>query len=213
MADIGLRYAAFARVASHTEGSAITYGTGREVGMMISANVAITRNSNRLYANDVVAEEDNSISEAQITINTDDLTLDNESFMLGTTKVTADNVSHYQDTDEPAPLGGFGYVRVRSKTDQETGVTSRSYIATWWYKVRARIEAEAAQTKGQNLEWTTPNIILRAMGAYIDNSDKLKFRDRQSFDTYADAKSFIDNYANISSGTTTETTETNTTSP
>ncbi len=38
MADIGLRYAAFARVQSHTEGSAITYGAGREVGMMISAN-------------------------------------------------------------------------------------------------------------------------------------------------------------------------------
>lgn len=78
MANIGLRYAVFSRVQSHTEGNAITYGTGREVGMMISANVAITRNSSKLYANDVVAEEDNSISEAQITINTDDLTLDNE---------------------------------------------------------------------------------------------------------------------------------------
>lgn len=197
MADIGLRYAAFARVSSHTEGSAIAYGTGREIGMMISANVSITRNSNRLYANDVVAEEDNSISEAQITINTDDLTLDNEQYMCGTIKNTSEGVSNYEDADDPAPLGGFGYVRVRSKTDRETGVTSRSYIATWWYKVRARIEAEAAQTKGQNLEWTTPNIILRAMGAYIDNTDKLKFRIRQSFDTYAAAKAFIDDFANI----------------
>lgn len=200
MADIGLRYAAFAPVSSHTEGSAITYGTGREIGMMISANVAITRNSNRLYANDVVAEEDNSISEAQITINTDDLTLDNEQFMCGTIKNTATGgTSTYEDADDPAPLGGFGYVRVRSKTNQETGVTAKSYIATWWYKVRARIEAETAQTKGQNLEWTTPNIILRAMGAYIDNTDKLKFRIRQSFDTYAAAKAFIDDFANISS--------------
>lgn len=198
MADIGLRYAAFAPVSSHTEGSAITYGTGREIGMMISANVAITRNSNRLYANDVVAEEDNSISEAQITINTDDLTLDNEQFMCGTIKNTATGgASTYEDADDPAPLGGFGYVRVRSKTNQETGVTAKSYIATWWYKVRARIEAEAAQTKGQNLEWTTPNIILRAMGAYIDNTDKLKFRIRQSFDSYAAAKAFIDDFANI----------------
>lgn len=198
MADIGLRYAAFAPVSSHTEGSAITYGTGREIGMMISANVAITRNSNRLYANDVVAEEDNSISEAQITINTDDLTLDNEQFMCGTIKNTATGgASTYEDADDPAPLGGFGYVRVRSKTNQETGVMAKSYIATWWYKVRARIEAEAAQTKGQNLEWTTPNIILRAMGAYIDNTDKLKFRIRQSFDSYAAAKAFIDDFANI----------------
>ena len=55
MANIGLRYAVFSRVQSHTEGNAITYGTGREVGMMISANVAITRNSSKLYANDVVA--------------------------------------------------------------------------------------------------------------------------------------------------------------
>ena len=203
MADIGLRYAAFARVQSHTEGSAITYGAGREVGMMISANVAITRNSNRLYANDVVAEEDNSIAEAQITINTDDLTLDNEQYMCGTVKTGEGDSAHYEDTDEPAPLGGFGYVRVRSKTDQETGVTSRSYTATWWYKVRARIEAEAAQTKGQNLEWSAPTMILRAMGAYIDNSDKLKFRDRKSFDTYAAAKAFIDDYANISSSAVT----------
>lgn len=37
MANIGLRYAVFSRVQSHTEGNAITYGTGREVGMMISA--------------------------------------------------------------------------------------------------------------------------------------------------------------------------------
>ena len=171
MANIGLRYAVFSRVQSHTEGNAITYGTGREVGMMISANVAITRNSSKLYANDVVAEEDNSISEAQITINTDDLTLDNEQYMLGTLKTGEGDSAHYEDTDDASPLGGFGYVRVRSKTNQETGVTTKSYIATWWYKVRARIEAESAQTKGQNLEWGTPTMILRAMGAYIDNSE------------------------------------------
>lgn len=197
MVNIGLRYAVFSRVQSHTEGNAITYGTGREVGMMISANVAITRNSSKLYANDVVAEEDNSISEAQITINTDDLTLDNEQYMLGTLKTGEGDSAHYEDTDDASPLGGFGYVRVRSKTNQETGVTTKSYIATWWYKVRARIEAESAQTKGQNLEWGTPTMILRAMGAYIDNSDKLKFRDRKNFSSYADAKKFIDDYANI----------------
>lgn len=198
MADTGLRYAAFAPVSSHTEGSAITYGTGREIGMMISASVSITRNSNRLYANDVVAEEDNSISEAQITINTDDLTLDNEQFMLGSVKNTVTGGYTYEDADDPAPLGGFGYVRVRSKTNEETGVTAKSFIATWWYKVRARIEAEEAKTKGQNIEWTTPNIIMRAMGAYIDSTGKLKFRIRQSFDSYEAAKAFIDNFANIS---------------
>ena len=197
MANVGLRYAAFARVQSHTDGSAITYGTGKEVGMMISANVAITRATNRLYANDVVAEEDNSITDVQITINTDDLTLENEQFMCGLVKTGTEANAYYEDTDDVSPLGGFGYVRVRSKTDQTTGVTAKTYIATWWYKVRARIEAESATTKGQNMEWATPTLVMRGMGAYIDNTDKLKFRARKEFPTYAEAKAFIDEYANI----------------
>lgn len=109
--------------------------------------------------------------------------------MLGTLKTGEGDSAHYEDTDDASPLGGFGYVRVRSKTNQETGVTTKSYIATWWYKVRARIEAESAQTKGQNLEWGTPTMILRAMGAYIDNSDKLKFRDRKNFQAMQTLKS------------------------
>lgn len=197
MAEIGLRYAAFAPVSAHTEGSAITYGAGKEVGMMISADVTITRNSNRLYANDVVAEEDNSITDAQIKINLDDLSLADEKFMCGLTESGTSQNTHYEDTDDPAPLGGFGYVRVRSKTNQSTGVTAKTYIATWWYKVRARIETESSKSKGQQLEWSTPVMMLRAQGSYIDNTDKLKFRDRKEFTSYADAKAYIDDYAGI----------------
>ena len=47
------------------------------------------------------------------------------------------------------------------------------------------------------MEWQTPTIIFSASGVYIDNTDKLKFRKRQEFDTYAEAKAFIDNFANI----------------
>lgn len=197
MAAIGLRYSAFARIKSHTEGSAITYEAGREIGMNISANIAITRNSNKLYANDVTAEEDNSISSAQITINQDDLTLANEQYLLGLASSGADTAVSYEDTDDAAPLGGYGYVRVCSKTDQTTGVTTKSYIATWWYKVRARIDAEETKTKGANVEWQTPSIIFSASGVYIDATDKMKFRKRQEFGTYAEAKAFIDNFANI----------------
>ena len=201
MALIGVRYSAFSPITSLVEGSPIEYGNGREVGMDISVNVSITRNSTVLNANDVIAEEDNSISEAQITVNLDDLTLENEAFICGTLEQTTGTgegaTKHYQDTDAPAPLGGYGYVRVRQKTNQTTGVTVRTFIATWWYKVRARIETEENQTKGQNKEFRTPTVIMRAMGSIIDNSEYIKFRDRQEFSTYAAAKAFIDNYANI----------------
>lgn len=197
MADIGLRYAAFARIKEHEERQAIQYDKGRAVGMMISANVTVSRNSNKLYADDVVAEEDNSISGAEIDLGLDDLTLENEQLMTGIDKSGDSGSEMYEDTDMPAPYGGFGYVRVRSKTDQKTLKTKRSFISTWWYKVLARIENEQAQTKGQNMEWRTPSLRLSAQGVYIDDSDKLKFRTRKEFATFDEAKAFIDKFANI----------------
>ena len=63
--------------------------------------------------------------------------------------------------------------------------------------MRARIDAEETKTKGANVEWQTPSIIFSASGVYIDATDKMKFRKRQEFGTYAEAKAFIDNFANI----------------
>lgn len=197
MAEVGLRYLVFAPFSSHTEGAAITYGQGVELGMMINADVAITRNSNKLYANDIVAEEDNSISAAEITAGVDDLTLANEKTLIGLTETGADANKLYEDTDDAAPLGGMGYVRVRRKTDQETGVVTKTYIGTWWYKGRARIESEASKTKGESVEWTTPVMKFAAQGALIDDSGKMKFRARKEFATYELAKAFINDFANI----------------
>lgn len=197
MAEVGLRYMAFAPISSHTEGSAITYGTGAEIGMMISADIAITRGSNKLYANDVVAEEDNSIQSAEVTVGIDDLPLAKEKILVGLAESGQDANKLYEETDDPAPLGGMGYVRVRSKTDQTTGVTAKTYIGTWWYKGRMRIEAESSKTKGQAVEWATPVMKFAAQGVYIDSTGKMKFRARKQFATYAEAKDFIDDYANI----------------
>lgn len=203
MAIVGLRYAAFARMQSHTEGSAITYDQGRVIGMMTQADVAITRNSNTLPADDVDAEEDNSIQNAQITMGLDDLLLENEAYVIGLTQSGTGDNAYYEDTDDASPIGGVGYVRVRSKTNQTTGVTAKTYIATWWYKVRGRIENENTTTKNpqQALNWQTPTVIFRAMGAFVDGIEKLRFRRRKEFSTFAAAKTWIDNLANISSNT------------
>lgn len=197
MADVGLRYLAHAPFLSHNEGSAITYGLGKEIGMMISADVTINRNSNKLRANDTIAEEDNSITSAEITTNIDDLTLANEKILVGLEESGTGDNKIYEDADMVAPLGGVGYVRVRSKTDQVTGITTRSYIGTWWYKVRARIESESYKTKGDTTEWSTPVLKFSAAGVIIDDSDKMKFRARGEFSTYKAAKAFVDNFANI----------------
>lgn len=200
MAIVGLRYAAFARMTSHTEGSAITYDTGKVIGMDTQVDVNITRNNAVLPADDVIAEEDNSIQTAQITMSLDDLLLENEAYVTGLSSGGTGDAAYYEDTDDASPLGGLGYVRVRSKTNQVTGVTSKAYIATWWYKVRGRIENENTTTKNpeQATNWQTATIIFRAIGAFVDGIEKLRFRRRKEFTTFAAAKAWIDDLANIS---------------
>jgi phi13 family phage major tail protein len=204
MAEVGLRYLVFAPFASHAEGSMITYGQGIVVGMLTTADVAITRNSVKLPADDVIAEEDNSINSANITAGIDDLPLAREAVMLGQAVTGEDANKLYEDTDDAAPLGGLGYVRVRRKTDQETGIITKTYIGTWWYKGRTRIETESSKTKGETVEFGTPVIIFGAQGASVDSSGKMKFRARKEFATYELAKAFINDYANITNTTTTE---------
>ena len=199
MAIVGLRYAVFSRMQSHTEGSLPTYDVGKVIGMNTQTDVAITRNSANLPADDVDAEEDNGISSAQITMSLDDLTLENEAYVIGTVQEGSGDNAAFDDVDGASPLGGLGYVRVREKTDQATGQTNRSYIATWWFKVRGRIDNENTTTKNpqQATNWQTSTLIFKALGAFVSGTEKMRFRRRKQFSTYEAAKAFIDGFANL----------------
>ena len=62
MAFVGLLYAVAAPIQQETDGQPIIYGKGQVVGGMMTAEISYTRNSNPLYADDRVKEEDNSIT-------------------------------------------------------------------------------------------------------------------------------------------------------
>ena len=67
MAFVGLLYAVAAPIQQETDGQPIIYGKGQVVGGMMTAEISYTRNSNPLYADDRVKEEDNSITGGTIT--------------------------------------------------------------------------------------------------------------------------------------------------
>ena len=71
MAKIGLKYPVYSPATE--EGSSISYGTGAVLAKAISANVSIENNDVKLYADDAVAESDNSFASGTITIGIDDL--------------------------------------------------------------------------------------------------------------------------------------------
>lgn len=189
MAYIGMRYSVFAPIASEAAENNPTYGTPVILDKPISASVSFTRSENPLYAGDVVAETDNSITGGTISLNLEDLTAEHKTAMLG---VLADAGSeYYEETDAPGAAGGYGYIRPLKKA----GVVA--YEAYWVYKVQFSQAEDSAQTKAESVEWQTPTIEGTIMGIYNDTSGTAKFRRFNRFETYAEAKAFIDTLAGV----------------
>lgn len=192
MAFIGMKYVVAAPITAETPGAAITYGTGKVIGKAIQGNLTWERNDNPLYADDAIAENDNSVLGGTLEIGLDDLSDDARVMLLGEVAVTVTgDGTEYETSDAAAPYVGVGYIRVRRKA----GVTT--YQAVWFHKVQFSDESEEAQTKGESIEWQTPTISGKLMGVQNDSSLANNFRRRASFDTEAAAKAWLDNKAGI----------------
>lgn len=195
MAFIGMRHVVMAKVAGHTPGTAPTYEDGMDVGMAITGNLTITRNNNPLYGDDVIAEDDNGITNMELELGVDDLSDEAQEYMGLVKKVTTGEgtsaVTTYLDTSAPSNRIGIGYIRVRRKA----GVTN--YQAVWGYAGRFSMNAENSQTKGESIEWQTPTVQGRFEGIDIDGSGDYGFRQRRSFATEAAAAAWLDELADI----------------
>ena len=195
MAFIGMRHVVAAPLSAHTAGAEPTYGNGFDVGMAITGNLTINRNNNPLYADDVIAEDDNGITGMEIEVGVDDLTDEVEADMGLVQKVESGTgtaaVTTYYDTDAPAQDLGLGYMRVRRKA----GVTT--FQGIWIYKAKFSKNSESSQTKGESIEWQTPTVNGRCVAMAVDSSGKNKFRKRRNFDTEADAITWLDGLAGI----------------
>ena len=71
MAKIGLNNFKFG-VLTEADGGVVSYGAMQSLGKAVDANVSITNNSAVLYADDVIAESDNTFSTGTITLTIDD---------------------------------------------------------------------------------------------------------------------------------------------
>jgi hypothetical protein len=196
MAFIGMRHPVVAKIKSHTPGSEPVYENGMVMGHAVTGNLTINRNNNPLYGDDVIVEDDNSVSSMQIEMGTDDLLENVESYALGLTEKTVGEgqtaATEYIETDASAPHVGTGYIRVRKKD----GIIK--YQGVWMYKVMYSKNSENSQTKGENITWQTPTLQGRAAGVDIDGSGKLAFRKKRYFDTYDAAEAWLDALADIS---------------
>ena len=191
MAFVGLLYAAAPPIQTEADGQAITYGKGQVIGGMMTAEISYTRNSNPLYADDRVMEEDNSITGGTIKMGVDDVNDDARVMMLGDVKEGDAGEEVYHETGESAPYVGTGYIRVRRK-DNKT-----NYIAYWVHKAIFGIGTESAKTKGQNIEWQTPTLEGSIMGVKNNAALQTRFRERRTFTKESEARTWLNKKAGI----------------
>lgn len=191
MAFVGLLYAVAAPIQTEADGQAITYGKGQVIGGMMTAEISYTRNSNPLYADDRVVEEDNSITGGTIKMGVDDVNDDARVMMLGDVKEGDAGEEVYHETGESAPYVGTGYIRVRRK-DNKT-----NYIAYWVHKAIFGIGTESAKTKGQSIEWQTPTLEGSIMGVKNNTALQTRFRERRTFTKESEARAWLNKKAGI----------------
>ena len=185
MALIGLRRSMFAPISEEPEQAMPIYGQVVEDNKAISANITWSRSDDSLYANDVEAETDNGITGGTITMGLDDLSESLQISALGTQAVGTEGDKYLEDTDRAGTPGGYAYLRVRKRHNVV------SFEANFLYKITLGQEDEETATRGESIEWQTPEVTGKIMGVYTDASGEAKFRRRKTFPTEAAAIAWL----------------------
>lgn len=183
MAKIGLKYPVYAP-ATETD-SAISYGTGAVLAKAVSANIAIENNDVKLYADDAVAESDNSFSSGTVTIGVDDLYDAAKVALLDyiegdTVDATTGAKELSVGTASPAYVGfGFYGKVIRNKVSY--------WRAIWLKKVQFAEPSDELATKGETVAFSTPEL----EGTIMMAADG-KWKEEATFSTEAGAKAWLE---------------------
>lgn len=178
MAKIGLNNFRYSKLTEAEDGAA-TYAGAKKPAKAISCTVDITNNEAVLYADDFVAETDNSFQSGTVTIGIDD----------EDTQTMADLLGHEIDKSgemvrnslDVAPYIGLGRVIVK----MVGGVYK--YKVEFLYKVRFGEPSQENETKGESLEFSTSE--LEGTIACLANGDWSKTK---TFDTKAEAITYLE---------------------
>ena len=173
-------------------GSTVTYSTpiliGKAVNMSLSLN---SGDSNVLYADNAPAESDNQFSGGTLTLTTDDLSADAMMSIFGAKEesisasgVTTQGASWLvHDDDQIIPYVGFGGIIMKKVKG------AVKYVAVVYNKVQFQNLNDSATTKGESIEWQTPEITATLMRS--DNAKHEWKRITTDLDTEAEAESAI----------------------
>lgn len=149
MAKIGLNNLKFGVLSE--SGDTAVYGAMQSLGKAVSANVSITSNSAVLYADDAIAETDNTFSNGTITLTVDD---DGDTVfapLLGH-EINSETGEMIRNKNDVAPYVGVGRIINKMKNG------ARLFKVEFLSKVKFSEPSQENNTHGETTEFGTQQV-------------------------------------------------------
>lgn len=187
MAQIGLTNLWYGLLTEDEDGTP-SYAGAKSFGKAVSAKVDVSTNDATLYADDVLAESDMSFQSAKVTLGVadDDMTVFAE--ILGH-KVAESSGEMVRSAEDAAPWVGLGRVVTKMVNGKYV------YKGEFLYKVRFAEPSQEDSTKGESVDFSTPEI--EGTAATLANGE---WSAAQVFDTKAAAVTWVKGKLAKSSG-------------
>lgn len=178
MAQIGLTNLWYGLLTEAEDGTP-SYAGAKSFGKAVSAKVDVSTNDATLYADDVLVESDKSFQNAKVTLGVadDDMTIFAE--ILGH-KVVESGGEMVRSADDAAPWVGLGRVVTKMVNGKYV------YKGEFLYKVRFAEPSQEDSTKGESVDFSTPEI--EGTAATLANG---QWSAAQVFDTKAAAVAWV----------------------
>lgn len=160
-------------------GETITYGAMQSLGKAVSCNVSIKNNSAVLYADDTIAETDNTFSNGTITLTVDD---DGDTVFAPLLGHEIDSVSGVmiRNKNDVPPYVGVG--RIINKIKNGTRLFKVEFLS----KVKFGEPSQESNTHGETTEFGTQQI--EGTIAALDSGEWSKTK---TFTSHSDALSYL----------------------
>lgn len=181
MAKIGMEYVVMGKLATATSVSAATatYTAGMYMGPNSAFSGNPTTNDVKDYGDDRVVETDTAVTGGTISVEHNELTLEEYAYMLGHT-LDQEGQNVLANTNDIAPFLGVGLVG-KSKRNN-----ARKYTAKFYFKVQFREPNDESATKQESTSFTHTTI----EGSMYELEDG-SWKDQKEFDTLAAAKEWL----------------------
>lgn len=185
MANIGLKNALYNKIDYSTSKYASLTGSNVPVlGKTIDAKFEKEKNDTSLFADDVVAEHDDSFKSGTLSLTIDNVDSANYSALSGSV-ITTDEV--VENVDDTTPEIGYGHI----VTKMVNGV--KQYKVEFLPRVRITKISEELKTKGESIEFGTVSIEgkVLALSKAINGLAVGDYRKFKTFTTYDAALTYL----------------------